>query len=93
MQETLANMEYMYEEGLILPKKATPPETYSDLSLPEDYMLSTNYPNPFNPTTIIHYAIPEAQKVKITIYDITGKEVKTLVNEVKPAGYYWLNAR
>ena len=91
LQETLANMEYMYEEGLILPKKTTPPETYSDLSLPEDYMLSTNYPNPFNPTTIIHYAIPEAQKVKITIYDITGKEVKTLVNEVKPPGYYSIN--
>jgi hypothetical protein len=91
MQETLANMEYMYEEGLILSRKPAPPETYSDLSLPEDYMLSTNYPNPFNPTTIIHYAIPEAQRVKITIYDITGKEVKTLVNEVKPAGYYSIN--
>lgn len=45
-----------------------------------------NYPNPFNPSTIISYSIPAAQKVTIKVYDILGNEITTLVNEVKTAG-------
>lgn len=56
--------------------------------LPTQFMLSQNYPNPFNPSTIIKYALPKDVKVIIKIYDILGREVQTLVNEFKKAGYY-----
>jgi hypothetical protein len=52
------------------------------------YELFDNYPNPFNPTTKIKYQLPELSKVKLTVYDVLGREVKILVNEEKPAGNY-----
>ncbi len=55
---------------------------------PSVYTLYQNYPNPFNPTTKIEYQLPELSKVKLTIYDVLGREVTTLVNEEKPAGTY-----
>ncbi|MCK4653821.1 MAG: T9SS type A sorting domain-containing protein, partial [Candidatus Cloacimonetes bacterium] len=48
----------------------------------------TNYPNPFNPETVIRYSIGEEGKVELTIYNIKGQKVKTLVNETIPAGEY-----
>ena len=54
----------------------------------KDYELATNYPNPFNPSTIIKYAIKEAGLVKLNVYDILGAEVAELVNEVKEVGYH-----
>ncbi len=56
--------------------------------IPAQFMLSQNYPNPFNPSTTIKYALPKDVKVVIRIYDILGREVQTLVNEFKKAGYY-----
>jgi hypothetical protein len=56
--------------------------------IPTTYSLSQNYPNPFNPTTTIQYAIPKDEFVKLTVYDITGKVVKELVNGHKAAGKY-----
>ncbi len=56
--------------------------------LPDKFTLSQNYPNPFNPITEINYSIPKDVKVTIKIYDILGREVKILVDEFKPAGYY-----
>jgi photosystem II stability/assembly factor-like uncharacterized protein len=56
--------------------------------IPRQYQLSQNYPNPFNPSTVISYALPKAGYVQIKIYDLLGREVKTLVNEFKTAGYY-----
>ena len=53
-----------------------------------DFYLYQNYPNPFNPSTTIRYQIPEAGLVSIKIFDILGREIKTLVNEFKPAGRY-----
>jgi hypothetical protein len=47
---------------------------------PNDYVLAQNYPNPFNPTTNIRFSLPVSKKVTITIYDMLGSEVKTLVN-------------
>ncbi len=50
------------------------------------YKLHQNYPNPFNPTTMITYEVPTSEKIVLRIYDVLGREVKTLVNRVVPAG-------
>jgi hypothetical protein len=56
--------------------------------IPTRYELSQNYPNPFNPSTKINFALTKAENVSIKIYDITGREVITLVNEKMNAGKY-----
>ncbi len=55
---------------------------------PTVYKLDQNFPNPFNPSTTIYYQVPVESKVKIMIYDILGREVKTLVNEPKEPGFF-----
>ena len=66
-----------YEE--ISLKKAAPITTYD---------LAQNYPNPFNPSTIIKYQLPKDGFVTLKVYDILGREVKTLVNEYQSKGRY-----
>jgi hypothetical protein len=51
-----------------------------------NFRLFQNYPNPFNPITTIRFEIPKAQHVSLKIFDILGREVKTLFNENAPAG-------
>ncbi len=53
---------------------------------PKEYSLEQNYPNPFNPTTTISYSLPKASNVKLTIYNLLGQEVTTLVNSFNQAG-------
>ncbi len=55
---------------------------------PDNFKLYQNYPNPFNPTTNIIYEVPNSGKVKIAIYDLIGRKLKTLVNEIKNRGIY-----
>ena len=55
--------------------------------LPEVFSLHQNYPNPFNPVTKLRYDLPENGHVNITIYDMLGREVKTLINQTQNAGY------
>jgi len=57
-------------------------------TLPTVYSLSQNYPNPFNPVTKINFALPKQGFVTLKIYDILGRELRTLVNEVKSAGQF-----
>jgi hypothetical protein len=76
---------YRYEANVVI----TGPLGISNLSnTPKEYSLSQNYPDPFNPTTKINYTIPKDGLVRLKIYNILGREVSTLVNEVKQAGYY-----
>jgi hypothetical protein len=66
----------------------TSPVKDEDISKITDYYLSNNYPNPFNPTTIIRYSIPKRSFVKIVVYDVLGNEIKALADEEMPAGHY-----
>jgi hypothetical protein len=59
-----------------------------DGQVPDNYSLSQNYPNPFNPSTTITYAVPQNSLVSLSVFDILGNEVQTLVNEIKGAGTY-----
>lgn len=66
----------------ILTGAAVPP------NLPTGYTLSQNYPNPFNPTTSISYSVPTQSHVTVAIYDVLGREVRRLVQELKQPGEY-----
>jgi hypothetical protein len=57
-------------------------------AIPKRFALSQNYPNPFNPSTTIKYQLPKESLVKITVFDVLGKQVGVLVNEKKNAGFY-----
>ncbi len=62
----------------------------NEISL-SDYSLSQNYPNPFNPVTTIEFSIPKQGYVNLKVYDILGKEIKTLVNNNLQTGKYSIN--
>lgn len=61
---------------------------HHDQKLPNEFHISQNYPNPFNPTTKITYRLPKTSNVKLQIFDLNGRLVKTLVDEQKGAGKY-----
>ena len=54
--------------------------------LPEAFELTGNYPNPFNPTTTVNFALPESADVRVTVFDMLGRQVRVLVNGTLPAG-------
>jgi hypothetical protein len=56
--------------------------------VPQTYDLSQNYPNPFNPSTTINYQLPYSSRVNLTVYDLLGRQVKILVDEMREAGYH-----
>ena len=58
-----------------------------DAQLPDILVLYPNYPNPFNPVTTLRYDLPEQTHVNITVYDMLGRQVKTLINHTQDAGY------
>ncbi|MFC2093343.1 T9SS type A sorting domain-containing protein [Bacteroidota bacterium] len=62
--------------------------TQNGNNVPTEYALSQNYPNPFNPTTNIKFDLPKQGFVSLKVYDVVGKEVAILVNEVKSPGSY-----
>ncbi|NIR64214.1 MAG: T9SS type A sorting domain-containing protein [candidate division Zixibacteria bacterium] len=77
------------EDGLYIIRNdlltwVSPPTT----NKPNQFILSQNYPNPFNPETIIRYQLPTNSKVQLTIYNLLGQKVRTLVNDKQQNGIY-----
>ena len=61
---------------------------WGDGGVPVEFALNQNYPNPFNPSTLIRYQLPEQTNVTISIYDLMGRSVRTLIpGESQKAGY------
>jgi hypothetical protein len=58
--------------------------------IPTEFSLKQNYPNPFNPTTVISYRLPAFSSVKLTVYNVLGHRIKTLVNSFQNAGEHSL---
>lgn len=94
-----ANKEANLKEVMTVKKKSLDPRftitlskgtsvTNEQTDQPQKMALKQNYPNPFNPTTSIYYSIPEAGEVNLTIYNVMGQRVHTLVDGQKSAGEY-----
>jgi len=58
-----------------------------NIVIPSQYTLHQNYPNPFNPVTTLRYDLPENGHINITIYDMLGRQVRTLISQTQNAGY------
>ncbi len=63
----------------------------SDNGVPTEFALSQNFPNPFNPTTSIEFVVDTAQEVRLSVFDILGREIAVLENGLKAAGTYTVN--
>ncbi len=79
-----ANVETKYTDNAIT---ISVPEN----DIPVEFVLKGNYPNPFNPRTAISYELSAISNVELSIFDMNGKKVVTLVNGSKPAGYHSVN--
>jgi len=75
-------------EKLIITNRSIERLSIEEMDIPTEFNLFQNYPNPFNPTTKIEYWIPAAGKVTLKIYDILGREIEKLVDQVQEAGQY-----
>jgi hypothetical protein len=80
----------IYQSEFITYNNLITTDVENEAAMPSNYLLSQNYPNPFNPTTAISYELPEADYVRIKVYNLIGKEVAVLVDEQKQAGKYKL---
>lgn len=63
----------------------------SNKTIPKEYHLHQNFPNPFNPTTTIRYDLPKDGLVQLEVFDILGRKITTLVNTRQSAGRYDIN--
>lgn len=87
---TTWNNPSLFGTAMLAKKKSTDIETEQGTIVTE-YRLEQNFPNPFNPSTQITFAVPRTEQVELTVYNLLGNEIATLVNEVKSAGVYKVN--
>ena len=84
----IAHAPFRIAQAIIGTSVETAVEEMDGAPTPEQYVLSDAYPNPFNPETTIEFALPQEGPALMMVYNIQGQKVKTLVNEVLPAGQY-----
>ena len=77
---------YAGGEGIYAKKLVS--STHDQSPLPKSVVLCQNYPNPFNPSTTIKYELPKSSEVRLSMYDVLGREVSVLVNEKRDAGVH-----
>ncbi|MCK4597227.1 T9SS type A sorting domain-containing protein, partial [bacterium] len=83
-----AGKDDVVEAAIAWITSTTDVEDESEEMLPKDFALFQNYPNPFNPTTAISYQIPQDALVAVSVYNVRGQTIKTLLRKRQPAGYY-----
>ncbi|MBD3166212.1 T9SS type A sorting domain-containing protein, partial [bacterium] len=83
--ETMSDEEWSISLDLGIPER--------ERGIPTEWALHSIYPNPFNPTVNIVVAVPELAKVNVTIYDVLGRQVAQLQNDVMQPGYHYLSWR
>ena len=93
--DVVPGMTYVYKLGdvsyaneLVIHHDHAVMITVSEQDIPQVFALNANYPNPFNPSTMIPFAITSNENVSLNIYDMNGKLIKTLINGNIPAGYH-----
>ena len=77
---------YKVENGQPTSIKQVPVRNEEALEIPNAVSLKQNYPNPFNPTTTIEFELDKTTFTKLTVFDVLGRKVRELVNEIRPAG-------
>lgn len=81
--EFIQNADRAYQKYTDLPTDA---DDFSDLIIPREFSLAQNFPNPFNPTTTISFAVPRSGQAEVVIFDILGRKVRTVFHGSVPAG-------
>lgn len=86
IQFNLQPGEYRLYTSVRIPKASE--DVKNEEKIPTEFRLEQNYPNPFNPSTVINYKLPVQEHVLLTVYDMLGREVTTLVNDIQRPGNY-----
>lgn len=86
--EAFASLGHIYDFNQISSSNLPRPAGFETELLPKTFALFENYPNPFNPETMIRYQIPNRTEVQLTIYDLLGQEIRVLANKAHEAGVH-----
>ncbi len=90
-------VDFEVNEGSIVPNISSGAVIFEEIATsihseqPKGFLLEQNYPNPFNPVTRIKYTLPEASVVDFSVFDVTGREVYSNLNQAKSAGNHTIN--
>lgn len=85
---TVANDGIYIDDIKLVGYNQVPTGIAGNPEIPSEYSLAQNFPNPFNPSTVINFQTPVSGNVKLVVYDILGQEISTVVDEYKNPGYY-----